>query len=500
MKLNFRVPIKIFAGLITFTAIFAQAEPWLSNRFAQNCAGCHSPSRRNLPTAERRCTLSCQGCHVNPSGGGIRNSYGYWNQQRWARSLKSDLFTNKGRPAPMKVQEYGSQPDVPSGAWLKKQAQLAKNGSRLVVTDELDYNEKHYDKSDRQEHITVQSRDEFLARVTQDDPYRIERTQNIFAGGDFRYFYLDIDSDNAGTKTARDYSLPMGLDLGVRIRPIKEHVQLVFEQRYLNGPSPSVSHSRGDWAVTNQSQVRSSYVLIDDLPYATYAQGGIYRPMFGSGTPDHTSLANSLIWSNGSSSDSLARTAGSSRYVNRVFSIGGSPNVPFANLHLIKPIANPAYPQDDGFAANIGGRFVTLGLSFTASYWKTKYSTATHHDLNKEMMNLNAGGIYKNIIVNWDSTIIDRDFAPGAKDKGQVDTIEVKYRIWREMYALLNFGNANTSPALKAGKSSEVMYGLKTFLWPGSELELMYVSRKDKSAALGVMNTDLLQAQMHLFF
>ena len=48
-----------------------KAEPWLSTRFAQNCSGCHAPQRINKKPMDRRCTLSCQGCHVNPNGGAI---------------------------------------------------------------------------------------------------------------------------------------------------------------------------------------------------------------------------------------------------------------------------------------------------------------------------------------------------------------------------------------------------------------------------------------------
>ena len=61
----------------------ALAQAWLSNRYAQNCAACHAPGRFNKPLSERRCTLSCQGCHVSPNGGGMRSSYGKWTQERW---------------------------------------------------------------------------------------------------------------------------------------------------------------------------------------------------------------------------------------------------------------------------------------------------------------------------------------------------------------------------------------------------------------------------------
>ena len=64
------------------------AEPWLSTRYAQNCAGCHLFESQNLVPKDRRCSLSCQGCHVNPNGGGMRSFYGKRNSKYWLRSTR----------------------------------------------------------------------------------------------------------------------------------------------------------------------------------------------------------------------------------------------------------------------------------------------------------------------------------------------------------------------------------------------------------------------------
>jgi len=50
--------------------------PLLALREAENCGGCHNPGRSQKPFLDRRCSLDCQGCHIDPGGGGARNQWG----------------------------------------------------------------------------------------------------------------------------------------------------------------------------------------------------------------------------------------------------------------------------------------------------------------------------------------------------------------------------------------------------------------------------------------
>lgn len=61
------------------------ATPLIALREAQNCGGCHKPGRSQRPVLERRCTLDCQGCHIQPDGGGARNQWGrYYSDDQLA--------------------------------------------------------------------------------------------------------------------------------------------------------------------------------------------------------------------------------------------------------------------------------------------------------------------------------------------------------------------------------------------------------------------------------
>ncbi|MFW7378612.1 MAG: hypothetical protein ACOH5I_07395 [Oligoflexus sp.] len=74
----------LFVYLLSTTCLLtesADATPLIALREAQNCEGCHNPGRSQRPFLERRCTLDCQGCHVDPAGAGPRNEWGYYYSQ-----------------------------------------------------------------------------------------------------------------------------------------------------------------------------------------------------------------------------------------------------------------------------------------------------------------------------------------------------------------------------------------------------------------------------------
>ena len=504
--------IFFFATLISVSAGIVIAEPWISNRFAQNCAACHAPGRVNRPAVGRRCSLSCQGCHVNPQGGGLRNTYGKWNSQRWLRSFKSEVVHEEGTPAPLGKQLYRKRVTR-----LGKGNKLPKKVLNRVpphkTIKETHPRENLYDKYSWNEwHNEVESDQQFQAIVPKDDPWRLERSLSTYAGADVRYFYGSLQRSTADDPRAFDGF--MAVDVGVRARPLKYHkLSAVLEARIQDEANGDTGYALQ--SLDSQSgHLRAAYLLWDDLPYNTFLQYGNTRPLFGNYNLNHESLGQQLSGFGG-------------RPVFRTAAFGGSPNIPFFIFNLIQPsdaqgVSSDATlgNDDEGYMITLGGRWVTLGLSTSLSVWSTQREV-NGQKKTWDMYSLTAGGSFKDplfkkdLILNFDTTRIDRERTVGeGSDGGNVSTLESKYRFWREFYfqatyatsnVLSELGTAAGSTGLVSmapGQATEVGYGFKAFLISGLEFDVMFLNREElpDEAADEKFTSELTMFQLHAYY
>ncbi len=488
INLILAVVFSIFAGK------FALAEPWLSNRFAQNCVACHAPGRVNLPTSERRCTLSCQGCHISPNGGGLRNQYGKWNETRWLKSFNSASWRlNSPIPAALSEQKYGEENMKKFMASLAKDSAQEKvifeNGVGLKTTETLP-DESNFNKTNSayEKQIETDPR-KFMYRVPNSDPLRSSREQWFQAGVDWRYFFLNTDGstevDGVNTPAqAKKYAAFMGLDIGVEVSPVKS-LHFVFEHRYGNPPA----NNHWDELYNGLSKVKSAYILVDDLAYNSWVQTGLYRPLFGHSNPDHNTLFNKIT--------------GLTQFVTyNATSIGTAPNVPFLNIHLInnKTGIDDEPGMSKGTVFNLGGRFVTYGLSLMMSYWNTKAQLSTQA-ITRKMMAYDFGAALGKYIGNLNITRVELEIQDQASDKGTVFTLENKYRLWRENYAVFNYSYSGVTRTLKEGDATQMGLGVKSFWLSGLETELLMTTLKEKTApTLTTVDEKNIQLQTHFFF
>ena len=476
----------IFVGLLF--SFHALAEPWLGTRFAQNCAGCHAPGRKNLPPVLRRCSLSCQGCHVNPNGGGLRSFYGKWNEDYWLRSFRSKKLKQPKLAAPFHKQFYGRKQKKLSVKNIRK---IIRKGFPLVRSNEEFENELLYDRyHDKFYHVNAKSRREFEFSIPQTDPYRLMDEQKIDGGGDFRLFAYK----NQSGPDQKLHPFLMEATFGVRYRPLR-HTHFVYEARYLGIPVGQ----RVDNVAGNE-QTRSLYLMQDALPWNIFVMGGFYRPLFGNYTPDHTALAQEMA--------SLVTTGqqNSTRNLYKAISVGSAPNVPFGNLHYImKRVGSNPNEKESGLAGNFGLRFVTFGAQLNYSFWSTEDKSQADNLVQVEMHALEMRGAWKEYIFGIEGASFARDEELLDFREGGVITLEGKYRFWRENYGTLEIAQANTARNILPGSANQIKIGSKHFLFPGLEIATSYSMDKETQNATGTTpetTTDIstISVQIHTYF
>ena len=491
--------ILLFYMPLVFFSRESQAEPWLGNRFAQNCAACHAPSRMNRKFKERGCTLSCQGCHVNPNGGGLRNKYGQWTQDRWLRSFAWGKNTEKPQPwyrnqganreqvEELKQVLQGNKEELTPGK-KKLYHSALKGADRTKLLAKLTGGGKEAEppewlfaknNGDIRWLVEATSEEQFVEGMPENDPYKQRKQGGVHAGMEFRYQYWN------DRVAKRNEAWPMAFDVGASYRPRESLNNLagVVEARFFNPPTLSDVERQ----FTSQAQVRSAYLIYDRLPYNAFVMHGLYRPMFEHFNPDHNTLSQVLVHGQ----------LPSYNYVAKATTVGIAPNVPFINVTHLQPTLGNNFAQDDGFIVNTGLRFVSYGASLVYSYWDTKNRG---DNLKKQMQSLQAGWQLWRWTGNAQFLRLSKEFAVGADDTGSVYGLENHIRLWRENYLRFDYTQANTASNLKAGESSEYSVGLRSFLFNMLNFSIYYrETQNSPDATDGSLNREIM-AQVHGYF
>lgn len=228
-----------------------QATPIYAIRAANACDTCHTePIGWKQPeVAQRLCTMGCNGCHVNLTGGGLRTPSG----QFYGKEVLPTWGTPPSAWADLKQYQQYAHPNAPTqGRYRLFEGFSGWWDNGKIPMDQV--------------------KDRF-GDIDPDPAWQV--------GADVRLaVFGPLESESQ-----RDWAVfPMEADLHVAYRAA-ERVQL-----YVSGGLKGSRQDPEDIALSDYFTVREAFAKVDRLPYNSQVRVGRFTPAYGWRLPDHTSF------------------------------------------------------------------------------------------------------------------------------------------------------------------------------------------------------------------
>ena len=330
----------LFTAALVTVAGRAVGTPLYAARAGRTCDNCHlTPNTwKNPELADRRCSLACQACHVDPAGGGMRNASGRF----YGRATLPAIATSPR----------------PTADWDREVMKVFyRKDKATTYSSDLPLGPDTYEESLDPKYAPH----DFWARGR---PAGTPARQSFFRG---RYGAINADPmlrvgwdvRMALLLSRSAVAFPMQVDLGMAFHPV-EHLTLLANtgaRGRTNGIGDVVDDPRTPY-------LREGYVLLHELPYLAYAKAGRFVPSYGLRLDDHTSFIRRRFELDGSLPET--RVTG--------VEIGAAPNYPFVNLSWFKtkardtaPAAFDPFDVDEGWGSAVNLGYRSEGWSAGAS-------------------------------------------------------------------------------------------------------------------------------------
>ncbi len=296
-KLQHAARIIFVATALSLTAGLS-ALPQYTAREGRICDSCHMyPFETTLQKrwadpkyADRKCNLSCGGCHVDPGGGGMRTVSG-----RYLQYASLPIFNNEVRPWHDQERNIWNIVDFlkkkpPEPATLTDTKKEEKKPAEAKVPEP-----ENPDKVPPKYH-THESPPDFTwadptvygkaaNAITTDRTYspeygiygRLNADPKFQVGGDIRVADVQSKSLNA--------FFPMQFDLGARYHPF-EHWTFASTLGLVG--KADTGNAAPARTLGEMWTIRNAYLMYHELPYQAFFRAGFFQPSFGVRLEDHT--------------------------------------------------------------------------------------------------------------------------------------------------------------------------------------------------------------------
>lgn len=336
--------LALLAVASTLFSGIAEALPLYTAREGRACDNCHlTPNRwENPQLSERKCTMSCASCHVDPSGGGLRNTSGRF----FGRSTLPLIATS-----PRPTQDWDRAP-LPG---------FGRRDRATTYTDSLPEGPANFEES-RQ--WPKSKTDRFAwGRPLGHSKYSLlpGRYGNLNSDPLLRVGY---DFRLAAILGSTALAFPMQADIAAALQPV-EHLT-VLAQVGARGRTTGFNDVLDD---PSTPALREGYILLHEAPFLSYAKAGRFVPSFGLRLDDHTTLTRRTFGLDGALLES--RVAG--------VEVGVNPNYPFAQFSWFRGYA----PEEAPPAFEWGRDLVGHGFAGNAGYRAEGWSLGASHLLRR---------------------------------------------------------------------------------------------------------------------
>lgn len=332
----FAVAATFALGVMAVALHTANGTPIYAGRSGRTCDNCHVTPNKwvNPKLADRKCTLSCQGCHVDPAGGGMRTVSGRF----FGRSTMPMIATSPR----------------PTADWDRNAPYVGRRDKATSYNDNLPYGPS-----------TIEEIPDFREEVSDGwawgQPLGSESRWGFWDG---RYHSLAADpmlrvGVDLRAAVLAPLAFPMQVDVPVVFHPIHHLTFLV------NTGARGRSSGFGDSFSNDHSPYfREAFVMLHEAPFQSYVKAGRFVPSFGLRLDDHTSSIRRQFELDGSQPES--RVTG--------VELGANPNYPFFQWSYFRMTSRTRppdqwdifnYDEGWGMAANVGYRHEgwTVGAS-----------------------------------------------------------------------------------------------------------------------------------------